>query len=164
MPFYPVVKAACDAFLYIHDVPAPFSTGRLYGLPVRIEIVDKTTGKMLIEVSTPKRRTQTAREEFLWDLKQRADRVSSCVGQGGSLILYFTAQFDTFVNVVAAPDAPSVVDLPKNWNPWIDYNSDGLDMVERCKHVAYYAAGMGKELEVICRNPLRGDIRVFNSV
>lgn len=175
-----VVRSSCEAFCYMHDKRNPIdspSSSKVFGLPVTVELVHKASGCLLFEVTTPKRRTANALAEFNDELERKAVQASERLQRiggvsDGALCLFFTAQLETHVDMVAGPyrseeeggaaGIPGWIQcMPKNWNPWMDFHNDGRDMMERCKHVAHYAAAMGMGLEVVCKNPLQGNIRVL---
>lgn len=148
---FAVFKAACDTFLYMHDHPTPYGYGMVFGLPMKIEIIDVPTWSKIFQAETPKRRTPSAREEFLEFIKEYADTISN-QGMGcGDIIVYFYPHPDT----VDTHDTA----IPKNWNPWMDYNNPRQDMAERRDHISYHMKGLGS-VKLICKNPFQGDVAV----
>jgi hypothetical protein len=136
----------------MHDEPSPYSTYKVFGVPMKLEILN-STGTRIFMTTTPRQRTAYAKNDFISYIEEQAAEVDR-------LGLTSMKSFWTLV-ITPHPDTIGMETsgIPKNWNPWINQHNDFDDMQERCSYVSYYM-GQKSKLKVVCRHFYHGDIHI----
>lgn len=130
-------KSVAHAFLYMHDVPSSKSSYFVYGgFPSMIEI--KNRGVLICKMTTPRSRARSGRDAFEKTLADQATDMEVEWSDGS----------DRIDVIVKPPLGACDKDGPKNWNPFMDYDSRERDLIERCRYAHYKCRGTNGTMRV----------------
>lgn len=119
------VTSCSNAFLYMHD--QHYLDRKVFGSPVQV-LFQNHKGQTYSQLSTPVSRGVHGKEAHVQHLSQTSQVLESSLAMQEPLWIRF---------FVDPKFHDSDTCLPKNWNPWEDYDRPVLDFQARCAYLQH---------------------------